>query len=99
MPCTELCATQPPSPFSHTRTLAVEGRGLPSNINEGCYAGVAPEEDATFRVVGGVGSQIVMPPVCQGGVLVGASLEPGWVCSTVLGLFRVRLGGGGGRGV
>ena len=97
-PCTKLCATRPPSPFSHTRTLVVEGRGLPSSINEGCHVGVAWEVDATFRAIGGTGSRIVMPLDCRGGVLVDASLEPGWVCFTVRGLFRVRLEGGGGGG-
>ena len=47
-PCTKLWATQPPSPFSHTRTFAVTGRGLSSNKNEGCHAEVAQEVDATF---------------------------------------------------
>ena len=99
MPCTELCATQPPSPFSHTRTFVVEGRGLPSSINEGYHAGVAREVDATFKAARGVGSRIVVPPNCWEGVLVDASPEPSWVCSTMRGIFRVQFGGGEGRGV
>ena len=94
-PCTKLCTTRPPSPFSHTRTHTVEGRGLPSNMNEGCHAGEVWEKDATFWAAE-VGSQI--PLDCRGGVLASASPKPGWVCSTVRGLLRWRLGGGGGGG-
>ena len=93
-PRTKHCATRPPSPFSHNRTYAVEGRGLPSNMNKGCHAGEVWEEDATFWAAK-VGSRIVIPLDCQGGVLASTSPEPGWVCLTVWGLFHWRLGGGG----
>ena len=66
-------------------------------MNEGCHAGEVWEEDATFWVAG-VGSRIVIPLDCRGGVLTGASLEPGWVYSTVQGFLCWRLGGGGGGG-
>ena len=36
-----------PSPFSHIRTQAVEGKGLPSSKNLGFHSGAAWEEDAT----------------------------------------------------
>ena len=68
-------------------------------MDEGCHAEAVREEDATFRAAGGVGSRIVMPLDYWGGVLVDASPEPGWVCSTMRGLFQVRLGEGRGRGV
>ena len=45
-------------------------------MNEGCHAEEVWEKDATFWVVG-VGSQIVIPLDCRGGVFAGASLEPG----------------------
>ena len=51
-------------------------------MNEGYHAGEVWEEDTTFKAVG-VGSQIVIPLDCQGGVLVDASPEPGWDCLTV----------------
>ena len=35
-----------PSPFSHTRTLALARKGLPSSWNVGCHASAAREEDA-----------------------------------------------------
>ena len=54
----------------------MEGRGLPSNMNEACHTGEVWEEDATFRAVEGVGSRIIIPLDCRGGVLIGASPEP-----------------------
>ena len=45
-------------------------------MDEGCHAEAVREEDAIFRAAGGVGSRIVMPLDCRGGVLVGASPEP-----------------------
>ena len=92
-PCTKLWATRPPTPFSHTRTLVVEGRGLPSNMNEGCHAWTAQEVDATFSPVWATGSRMTMPPDGRGGVLVGASPESAGVFSIVRGLFRVQLVG------
>ena len=65
-------------------------------MNEGYHAEEVWEEDTTFKAVG-VGSQIVIPLDCQGGVLVDASPEPGWDCLTVRGLLWWRLGGGGGK--
>ena len=87
----------PPSPFSHTRTHAEDRRGLPSSMNEGCHTGEVWDEDATFWVAG-MGSRMVIPLDGWGGVLVGASPELGWACSTVRGPLRWRLGGGGGGG-
>ena len=45
-----MCQTlgiRPPSPFSHTRTLALVRSGLPFSWNLGCHACAAWEEEAT----------------------------------------------------
>ena len=91
------CAIRPLSPFSHTRTHAEDGGGLPSSMNEGCHAGEVWDKDATFWAAG-VGSRIVIPLDCRGGVLANTSPEPGWACSFVRGLLRCRFGGGEGGG-
>ena len=84
--------------ISHTRTLAVEERGLSFYMNEGCHAEADREVDATFRAVRVVGSWMIMPPDGRGGVLVSTYPEPAGVCFAMRGLFRVRLvRGGGGR--
>ena len=66
-------------------------------MNEGYHVGEVWYEDATFWVAG-VGSRIVIPLDGRWGVLVSASLEPGWACSTMRGLLRWWLGVGGGGG-
>ena len=84
--------------ISHTRTLAVEERGLSFYMNEGCHAEADREVGATFRKVRVVGSWMTMPPDGRGGVLVSTYPEPAGVCFAMRGLFRVRLvRGGGGR--
>ena len=84
--------------ISHTRTLAVEERGLSFYMNEGCHAEADREVDATFRKVRVVGSWMTMPPDGRGGVLVSTYPEPAGVCFAMRGLFRVRLvRGEGGR--
>ena len=84
--------------ISHTRTLAVEERGLSFYMNEGCHAEADREVDATFRAVRVFGSWMTMPPDGRGGVLVSTYPEPAGVCFAMRGLFRVRLvRGEGGR--
>ena len=56
-------------------------------MNEGCHAWEVWDEDATFWAAG-LGSWIVIPLDCQGGVLASTSLEPSWACSFVRGLLR-----------
>ena len=60
-PCTKLWATRPPSPFSHARTLALAGRGMPSNSKVGCHNCAGLEDKATFVPTWARGSRIVTP--------------------------------------
>ena len=80
---TKLWATRPPSPFSHTRTLAVVGSGLPSNWNVCCHPYTGQEVDTTFVPVLAIGSRMTIFCDGRGGVLVGASPEPTRVYSDV----------------
>jgi len=94
--CTKLWATRPPSPLSHTLTLADAGRGLPSSWKVGYHFAAAREVDVTFIPVWAVDCRMTIPPDGWGGVLMGASPKLAWVCSAVHCLFREQLEGGGG---
>ena len=93
--CTKLWATSPPSPLSHTFTLANVGRGLPSSWKVGCHSTATWEVDATFIPIWAIDSQTI-PPDGREGVLVGTSFELAWVCSAVRCLFQERPEGGEG---
>ena len=98
--CTKLWVIRPPSPFSHTCTLALVGSGLPSNWNLGCHAYAAWEEDAMPAPTWVWGSCMTIPLDGWGVIWVKTSPRPIEVCSATRCLFRVHLvwGGGGGGG-
>ena len=89
-----------PFAFSHTRTLALIGSGLPSSWNLGCHACAAWEEDTTPVPTWDCGSCMVTPLDGWGVTWVTTSPGPVEVCSTTRGLFWIRTvwGGGGGGG-
>ena len=93
-------AIRPPSPFSHIRTQAIEGRGLSSSKNLGFHAGAAWEEDVVPGSTWVCGSCMTIPPVGRGGVRIIASLEPvgGWLATFYLFRTCPTWGGGGGGG-
>ena len=95
-PWAKLWTMRPPSPFSHTRTLASARRGIPSSSKLGCHADTGREEDATCVPTWAEGSWIVTPLDGWGGVRVWASLGLANIYSVVRGILRVRAGGGGG---
>ena len=95
-PCTKLWATHLLSPWAHVLTLADTGRGLLPSLKVACQPASNREEDAMLAPTWAVGSQIVIPPDTQGGVLKGASSELTGGCLAVRCLFWERPGGGGG---
>ena len=99
-PVARVWAIRLPSPFSHIRTQAVEGRGLPSNKNLGFHVGAAWEEDVVPSPTWVCGSCMTIPSAGRGGVRITASPNPvgGW--SATFCLFRTRpsWGGCGGGG-
>ena len=87
---------RPPSPFSHTRTQASTGRGMPSNSKLVCHADTGWEEDAICVLTWVGGSRMVTPLDGWGGVRVWVSPGLANVCSIARGLFHDYVRGKGG---
>ena len=73
-PWAKLWAMRPLSPFSHTRTLALARKGIPSSSKLGCHVDTGWEEDAMCVPTWAGGSWIVTPLDGWGGVRVWALL-------------------------